>query len=113
VGQYRWERRLEQRFGFADPTVFDDLREEDERYMRSYARLRTRDILVYPPIAGILTAGLITATCVLAGAELATAAAGSGAIGGLVALVDIAAKFIRRRGARRDLAARRSADQAS
>jgi hypothetical protein len=108
VSQWRWERRLEQRFGFADPTVFDDLREEDERRDHAYARMRVRDILIYPLIIGVLAAGLITAARVLTGAHLADAAAGTYALGGLVALVDIAAKFIHRRDARRTLTARRS-----
>jgi hypothetical protein len=52
----------------------------------------------------------VTAARVLRGGDLATAAASSYAIAGLAALVDIAAKFIRRRGARRDLAVRRSTE---
>ena len=59
VDLWRLERWLA--LGFADPTVFDDLREQDERNERTYARLRTRDILIYPPIICALGAGLVTA----------------------------------------------------
>jgi hypothetical protein len=109
VDLMRIERWLEQRFGFVDRGL-DDRREEDEREERTYARLRTRDILVYPPIICALGAGLVTVARVLTGADLATAAADTYAIGGVVALVDIAAKLIRRRSARRDLAAHSSTD---